>query len=1084
MNPLLRIHCLFLAAIASLPTARAIQPFEVVILGDTQQYYRYAATGAPDLFRMQTQWVRDHVASRNIAFLTHVGDVTYENNAHWPVADANVDLLDGQLPYSITFGNHDTGAPSFFGSARYAGYPWHLGSSSDQMAHAQTFSSGGFTLLHINLPHACTAAQRTWAAGIITAHPGKPTIISTHGYMFDNGSGRAATGQNIWNDLVNPYPQVFMTCNGHDWVTRHEMDTTTDGRKIIQVQVDWQQIINGGNGLLQIARFDPDNGKIDFSSYSPYLDLEHTDYSGRFAIGTTFNQPANTIQITGELGPAQRTWTGGGSDANWQTAANWGGTAPAADQLLIFNGTVKKTSTNNFPIGTRFAGMVFRPGTFSNGYIFSGNRMVLGGDIVNMGGYGPDGAPGAGPVINLPLTLEGDRQINTGDWDLTIGGVINGPGSLTKTHGRDYLRGSYDGGVFRGDLFLKAVNTYAGNTRVTGGALILEHASATNLMPNSPVIELFPNAVLKTTGLPGGVFQLAASQTLSGTGKVQGKVSAPSGSIISPGHAAPAPLLFLDNLTLAAGSAVKARLNGPAASSRLDVTGTVALGGARLDLTGFGGYVPAVGEQITLVSNDGTDAIGGNFTSGLGSSLAPGSPLTEGVIVSNDFLGSGFSAYLTYLGGSGNDATLVVFSAGPPVFLTDPLAALSAPVGAPLQGSLRDSVTHYNPQTLVFTKISGPAWLRVGPGGSLTGTPSAGDLGVNQFTVQVSDGQGGTDTAVLPVQVEASKLVGRWDFNDPGNLTKATVGTNLQLVGTAQAMAGRHAFDGAVKIGPGSHFRCTHNIGANGGGTRSNEYTLVFDISSPPESATQWIALFQANPANTDDAECFIRNTQRTVGRATTGYSAWAMPQQTWTRIAVSVDHGSFYRIYANGVRILSGNIQPVDGEFALQPVTLLFGDEDGEDNFIDVTSVSAYRGALSDAEIAALEITEEDPDRDGMPSNWELAHSLNPSLADGAQDADQDGLSNYAEFVSGSDPQSGASVFAAQLEPVPNSAARILSVATRTDRYYSILHSDTLAPGSWNLDAGPFRGTGAMALHTDPGTAPRRFFKVLVELP
>lgn len=1066
--------------------ARAVQPFEIVIMGDTQRYYQAAAEGAPDLFMMQTEWIRDHVASRNIAFVTQVGDVIQDNASLWAQADLKVRPLDGAVPYSITFGNHDGSAPGTFGSSRYTSYPWYLGSSTNQLAHAQTFSAGGFTFLHINLPHGPSADLRAWAAGIIQANPGKPTIISTHGYMADNGSGRAANGNNIWNDLVQPYPQVFMTCNGHDWVSRHEVDTTTDGRKIIQLQVNWQQIINGGNGLLQIAKFDPDNGRIDVSTYSPFLDLHHTDFCGRFSFGATFNSATNSIAITQELGPVQRVWNGGGGDANWQTATNWGGSAPAADQQLVFNGSTRKASTNNFPAGTRFSGVVFRPGTFSNGYAFGGNRLTLGGDIVNMGTYGPNSSPGAGPVFNLAVTLEGDRQINTGDWDMTINGVIDGSGSLTKTHGRDYIRGSYDGGVYRGDLFLTAVNSYTGNTRVTGGALILDNASSMNLMPQSPSIELFYNTVLKTMGLQNGTFKLAPGQALKGTGKVMGKTTAPSGSSIEPGHSGTATLVFLDNLTLESGASLNLELGGTAEgkSDRLAVTGSVSLEGAVLNLTQSAGYVPAIGSSLILVNNDGTDPVTGTLVSGLGSSLPAGSPLPDLTIISTDFMGSGLAARLSYTAGDGNDVGLTLFAPGPPVFITDPLASVTAEVGKRLGGSLTTTVSYGGDHELTFSKVSGPAWLRVGPGGSLSGSPSSGNLGLNQFVVQVSDGHGGTDTASLQIQVGQAKLAGRWDFDLPSNLTKATTGTDLQLVGTAQAIAGNGANDGAVRIGTGSYFRCTHGIGANGGGSNTNEYTLVFDIRSPAESATKWISFFQTAPANNNDAECFVRSTQRTIGISTTGYSTWTLPQETWTRIAVSVDNGGHYRIYANGARILNAAGQTLDGNFSLQSVLLLFADNDGEDNTVDVSSVRVYRAALTDAEVAALEVPDEDTDGDGMPDAWELAHGLDPRVADASLDSDHDGYDNYSEYLMGTDPQSAGSTFRPELSRVSGTGEFLLNFPTRSDRYYTVLQSETLKPDSWLPARGPFRGTGSPMSFQDPGTGERRFFRIVVELP
>jgi len=41
---------------------------------------------------------------------------------------------------------------------------------------------------------------------------------------------------------------------------------------------------------------------------------------------------------------------------------------------------------------------------------------------------------------------------------------------------------------------------------------------------------------------------------------------------------------------------------------------------------------------------------------------------------------------------------------------------------------------------LTFSKVSGPAWLSVASDGTLSGTPSNSDLGLNSWTVSVTDG--------------------------------------------------------------------------------------------------------------------------------------------------------------------------------------------------------------------------------------------------------------------------------------------------------------------------------------------------------
>ena len=56
--------------------------------------------------------------------------------------------------------------------------------------------------------------------------------------------------------------------------------------------------------------------------------------------------------------------------------------------------------------------------------------------------------------------------------------------------------------------------------------------------------------------------------------------------------------------------------------------------------------------------------------------------------------------------------------------------------------------------TLSYSKLTGPAWLAVAADGSLSGTPAQSDAGANVFTVEVDDGNGGTDTATLNITVD------------------------------------------------------------------------------------------------------------------------------------------------------------------------------------------------------------------------------------------------------------------------------------------------------------------------------------------
>ncbi|WP_159435086.1 cadherin domain-containing protein [Rubritalea squalenifaciens] len=241
-------------------------------------------------------------------------------------------------------------------------------------------------------------------------------------------------------------------------------------------------------------------------------------------------------------------------------------------------------------------------------------------------------------------------------------------------------------------------------------------------------------------------------------------------------------------------------------------------------------------------------------------------------------------------------------------------------------------------------------------GSQLVYVAPLGFTGTDYFEYQITDSAGKTATGVTVIEViDPVDPVAVWKFDDSQDRTKASIGTDLQLVGSHQTTAGIDGSDGAVRIGQGSHYIATHGIAANGSGTKVNEYTLLMDVKAPSASTGTWRAFFQTDTTNSNDGDCFIRNSNETIGVSTTGYSSWSMPADTWVRLAVVVDNDSFYRIYADGNLILNGNTQTLDGNYALDSVLRFFADNNGEDHDLDVSAIRIYDQPLGAAYLAAL---------------------------------------------------------------------------------------------------------------------------------
>jgi hypothetical protein len=90
----------------------------------------------------------------------------------------------------------------------------------------------------------------------------------------------------------------------------------------------------------------------------------------------------------------------------------------------------------------------------------------------------------------------------------------------------------------------------------------------------------------------------------------------------------------------------------------------------------------------------------------------------------------------------------------PPVFAPGPIVKANATENSAYSGTLVGSATDPDPaDTVSYAKLPGPAWLSIAANGALSGTPTNGDVGLNSFTVEVSDGNGGTDSATLEITV-------------------------------------------------------------------------------------------------------------------------------------------------------------------------------------------------------------------------------------------------------------------------------------------------------------------------------------------
>jgi hypothetical protein len=285
------------------------------------------------------------------------------------------------------------------------------------------------------------------------------------------------------------------------------------------------------------------------------------------------------------------------------------------------------------------------------------------------------------------------------------------------------------------------------------------------------------------------------------------------------------------------------------------------------------------------------------------------------------------------------------------------------PIAVKFSGStaVNDWLAIYTPATVpsnnnsldwVYTTGTKDVGTSVNASGTVIFTSGIATPGTYKVCFHPTDGYSVATSVEFKVVPVISGLVGDWKFDDPNNLVKATVGSDLQQNGTAiSAVEGPTMTDGAVRKGPGSNFMGVNPITPNGN-NNVNSYSFVFDYKISTISV--WHSLLQTVPENNTDASVFIGKLGN-IGVSATGYTSQTTRINTWNRAVVVVNNGSEYSIYFNGEKGLTGYVQAIDGKYGLKPTFLIAADNDGEDAEIDIAHVMLYNKALNQDEAQSL---------------------------------------------------------------------------------------------------------------------------------
>ena len=237
----------------------------------------------PEYIKDLIDWLIDNKEEHKIEFVMTLGDLTQKSyTAEWDYVKDQFYRLDGIVPFSLARGNHDKVEPQikikdennvtvwpdalrrgalFYKTFDNKTYRKQIDGCLNDWDITNTYKA--FTVantkyLLICLDYGPSDEALEWAGKVIEAHSDHRVIITTHTYLYRDGTtfdkddayaasrsqGGVNDGDGMWDKLIKKYENIVLVMSGHDpWdhivCTRTEGD---NGNVVTQLLIDPQSM--------------------------------------------------------------------------------------------------------------------------------------------------------------------------------------------------------------------------------------------------------------------------------------------------------------------------------------------------------------------------------------------------------------------------------------------------------------------------------------------------------------------------------------------------------------------------------------------------------------------------------------------------------------------------------------------------------------------------------------------------------------------------------------------------------------------------------------------------------------------------
>lgn len=269
--------------------------YSFAVVGDTQlitERYPAKLTALYD-------WLVANADAKKMKFVMGLGDICQNDlDSEWKIASAEIaKLRDAGIPQSLVCGGGHDSIPQFNKYLPYQSYVdayegmieyGFQNPSNPSLSNAyHKFTVGETKYMVISLEWAPTSAHVTWANEVIAANPDYNVIITTHAYLYQDGTRfstydypspdstgakDAHNGDELWNALIRKHENIVMVLSGHNAVDRIVKNVAygDHGNRIVEMLINPQETDTNykGTGMIAMLYFSDGGKTVDLEYYS------------------------------------------------------------------------------------------------------------------------------------------------------------------------------------------------------------------------------------------------------------------------------------------------------------------------------------------------------------------------------------------------------------------------------------------------------------------------------------------------------------------------------------------------------------------------------------------------------------------------------------------------------------------------------------------------------------------------------------------------------------------------------------------------------------------------------------------------